>query len=261
MTTLDEQLKLEFEMHRKGRERFERSQEVLKENSLIHATVGGRKLISGTVTVLADAIKARLNTPTSNRDIFIKKASAFKPEILAYMTLKECVDAMAGSQYLLSTAYALGRRLEMQQRLDEYVDDKGRFAVALLKQANEKSSYVKRKYGLTHKLNKDEVPFDKWTDSECIHVGTNLIDMAIAETGLFELSKVKARGRNKYSYCLIPTEQTFKWLEAHDESLAETACVRGPCIIPPKPWTSVSDGGWHSDFGGFVETRIVSIWG
>jgi DNA-directed RNA polymerase len=101
---------------------------------------------------------------------------------------------------------------------------------------------------LAEKLDDDE----EWAKNyRAFHLGYKLIALAVAHAKfegqpIFELHTVResdAKGtRTKHRIAL--TAAAAEWLADHDTTLASLTPVYMPMILKPRPWTSLSDGGY-----------------
>ena len=85
-----------------------------------------------------------------------------------------------------------------------------------------------------------------WSQREQLLVGIKLIELAIEATGLFELDHVKERVGKSYrqKYLLGITDKALDWLERQHERCELLDPLPLPMVIPPRPWTTPTDGGY-----------------
>ena len=166
-------------------------------------------------------------------------------EQVAYLACVSMVDGLSKKSSLLSVAHTIGSNIEMQDRLDRWIAVDGETALNVIKLAMSKG-VGSRRYGLTHKMNKDGHDDTKWTKPDKIHVGVRLIDIIIQQTGIVQLEK-QVLSSKKTINIVRATQSTEDWIKAFNE-YAEVARPRySPCIIPPKNWTSTRGGGYHGN--------------
>lgn len=243
---LEQQLELEMEMLNAGIDRFNKEKDHAIESGREATSLHGRTIIATVVGSTAKGVKKLQDTPTSNRDIAHKKLKDMKPEKIAYLALISMVDGISKSNTLMKVASSIGSNVEMQDRLEKWVAVAGSTARNTIKKANEKGA-IARRYGLTHKMNKDGYGDLAWSKEERIHVGLRLVNCIIENTGIVRLEKLMT-SRNKTTTYLRATPLTEEWVSAFNEHMAMARPRWTPCIIPPKDWTDVTGGGYHGTF-------------
>lgn len=241
---IDLQLQLETDMMTGGIERFRKERDAAIERGKESHTVHGRAIIARLVSDLADGIKEWIDSPSNtSRDIAWKKLNQNNPEQLAYLSLATLVDSISRKNTLMYVARTIGSAIEIQDRLDRWIADEGDIARNTIKQSMKKA-YGARRFGLTHKMNKDGYKENTWLQSERVHVGFKMVDLIIQSTGIIKLSTQQVKRTNKTTY-VVPEKDTVEWIEAFN-SFAETHRPRLlPCVIVPKDWTDVTGGGFH----------------
>lgn len=243
--TLENQLSLEQEMVTAGIDRYRKTVDKAVAAKSESRTRHGQAIVSRVVTAVADGVKEILLNPKSNRDITYKYIKDMDVEEVAYLSLITLIDGISVRQGLLYIANNIGSAIEIHDRLTKWIKEDGDVAKNTIKLALKKG-YGARRYGLTHKMNKDGHKHTEWGKSDRIHVGCRLIDVIIRTTGLIELQKQRT-SKTKTTTLVKATKETEDWIRGFNE-YAETARPRfAPCLIPPKDWTEVTGGGYYSD--------------
>ena len=166
--SLEQQLELEREMLDAGINRFRRVVDDAVGKGRETHTLHGRTMIATVVGAVAEGVKQVQDTPTSNRDV-------------AYIALVSMVDGISKAQALVKVAKNIGGNIEMQDRLEKWIEAEGTTARNTIKKANEKGTTARR-YGLTNKMNKDGYKHLAWTGDQRIQVGMKLVDVIIRNT-------------------------------------------------------------------------------
>lgn len=241
---IDHQIQLESDMMTGGIERFRRECEASIQSGRESHTLHGRTIIARLVSDLAVAVQDWLDNPSNiSRDIAWKKVKDCSAEQLAYLSLGTLVDSISRKNTLLHVARSIGSAIEIQDRLDRWIADEGDIARNTIKQSMKKA-YGARRFGLTHKMNKDGYKENTWLQSERVHVGFKMVDLIIQATGIVKLHTQQVKRTSKTTY-VVPETDTTEWIEAFN-SFAETMRPRFlPCVIVPKDWTDVTGGGFH----------------
>ena len=246
MPTIEDQIRLELEMLKYGAERYHQARERMVERGKESQTKYGRAIAAASIDQVAEAVKELQTAASNNRDIAKKKVGGMNPFEVSYITLVVLIDSLARSLPLLKMAKLVGGNIEMQDRIDKWMEADPVVAKTIVKQAQEKTTYQHARAGLVHKMNKDGHEDDAWSEQERIHVGVRLIDCVIKSTALFQTTKI-VTGKGKTTTYIKATDQTLEWIRAFNEQ-AEAALPRyAPSIIKPKPWTDVWGGGYYSE--------------
>ena len=240
----NQQIALEADMLTGGIERFRKARDKAIESGRESTTMHGRAIISRLVDTVAVAIDEWRDNPSNmSRDIAWKKTKDMDSEQVAYLSLVSLVDSLSRKNTLLHVARTIGSSIEIQDRLDRWIADEGSIAHNVIKEAMKKA-YGARRYGLTHKMNKDGYKYTEWEKSERVHVGFKMVDLIIQSTGLVKLDTQQVQKRRRATY-VVPTEGTSEWITRFN-AWRETLHPRyTPCIYEPKAWTDVKGGGYH----------------
>lgn len=250
--SLEKQLELEQDMLTAGIERFRRDVNQAIDKGREANTLHGRTIIATVIGETAEGVKKLQDTPTNNRDIGYKKLQGMDPEKVAYLALVSMVDGVSRANTLMKVAKAIGGNVEMQDRLERWIAEAGDVARNTIKKANEKG-LTARRYGLTNKMNKDGFKQLAWTNEERIHVGLRLVDVIIQNTGVIRLEKL-SMSKTKTTTFIRATDITEEWVKAFNTHMETSRPRWMPCIIPPKDWTDVTGGGYHSEI---FDTPII----
>ena len=144
--SLEQQLELEREMLNAGINRFRRVIDEAVGKGRETRTLHGRTMIATVVGSVAEGVKQVQDTPTSNRDVAYKKLQGMKPDAVAYIALVSMVDGISKAQALVKVAKNIGVNIEMQDRLEKWIEAEGDVARNTIKKANEKGTTARR-YG------------------------------------------------------------------------------------------------------------------
>ena len=247
MTTMDNQIELEYRMLQSGIDRYNKQLDDMTTSNLQSKTLHGRTIISGVCEPVADGIRQLVKSKTSNRDIAVKLLQGLNPEQAAYLALISVVDKVSQNVPLLNVARLVGVNIETQKRLDEWLKIDRDTAKNLIRMANQKSDkgFDHKRHGLNHKMKSDNIDIPYWADTDRIHVGLRLIDIIIRDTGIIKLRSEYTR-RKTVTY-LQPTDDTLEWIKAFNETHESNLPRYSPCIIPPKDWDSFFGGGYYSE--------------
>ena len=245
MATLEDQLRHEHEMVALGIARYEETEQKLIEKGRAARSKAGRTIIAASIQAIAEGIVEVQNNATSPRDT-CKLIVGMDPRQIAYLGVSACIDGIAHKRTFLNCARLVGVSIETQSRIDQWLATDPKWAQKILKEASEKGHVGHATKGMVHRINKDGMRDTTWSPKERIHVGTRVIDEIIKRTALFEVAK-HVEGKNKTTTYLNPTPKTIEWIRGYDEANKSVLPRYAPCLIPPKPWTNVYDGGYYSE--------------
>lgn len=107
-------------------------------------------------------------------------------------------------------------------------------------------------------LNKAEyaIDFDRWipwAQNDVLQLGAKMIDifannMLLNGNPVIErvtISTGSAKNRQTPA-AIVPTEHLEAWVEEYKQVIGCMSPAYGPCVIPPQPWTSPFNGGYHT---------------
>jgi len=244
MFTIEDQKKLEYEMVQAGIDRWDEQKRKQTNKATESKSAHGRAIITATVDKVAEGVTEIVEAESSNRDIAKKKLSEMDPYQVAYLGLVTVVDGISHRYTLLKICRTVGMHVELQDRLDVWLQNEGIKAKRVIDDANKKTGFAAKRAGLIHKMNKDGYDFTEWENEERVHVGLRLIDKIIVKTGIVQLRTM--REKNKTVTYLEPTEYTLEWIRNFHERNRSMSPRYAPCIIPPKDWEGVYGGGYYS---------------
>jgi len=240
----EHQLELEADMLTGGVNRFRKARDKAIEKGRESHLPHGRAIVGTVVGQVAQGIEQYLANPNNpSRDIAWKRVRDMDAEQVAYLSVVSLVDSISRKNTLLHVARTIGTNIEMQDRLDRWVHAEGSVAKNTIKEAMKKA-YGARRYGLTHKMNKDGYEESAWLKSERVHVGFKMVDIIIQHTGIVKLDTQQTERRRRATY-VKPTDGTLEFIQAFNEYMEVSRPRYLPCIVPPKDWTDVQGGGFH----------------
>jgi DNA-directed RNA polymerase, mitochondrial len=240
----EHQLELEADMLTGGVNRFRKARDKAIEKGRESHLPHGRAIVGTVVGQVAQGIEQYLANPSNpSRDIAWKRVRNMDAEQVAYLSVVSLVDSISRKNTLLHVARTIGTNIEMQDRLDRWVHAEGSVAKNTIKEAMKKA-YGARRYGLTHKMNKDGYEELAWLKSERVHVGFKMVDIIIQHTGIVKLDTQQTERKRRATY-VKPTDGTLEFIKAFNEYMEVSRPRYLPCIVPPKDWTDVQGGGFH----------------
>ena len=241
--TLENQLELEAEMMTGGIHRFRKALDAAVVGNREGQTKHGRIILSKIIDAVTEGVREIQNNPKSNRDITYGLIKDMDAEQVAFIACISLVDSLSKKTVLLHVARTIGANIEIQDRLDKWIVSEGSVAENTIKLAMKKGMTARR-FGLTHKMNKDGYKHTEWEKTDRIHVGLRMVDIIIRTTGIIELTKQVVSSKKTVNH-IKATKGTEDWVKAFNEIAEVAKPMYAPCIIPPKEWTSTTGGGYH----------------
>lgn len=221
------------------------------------------------------------------RHIAYEAAKSIPDDLLAYLTLRAVLNQLTtGSANFTDTALEVGIAAEHEARLlawrardTELFDgiekslrdpdqpdrpvgrasvlaamrEEGVVTLAAVQQRlkDQKATAVHRRRVLVNRFNKevrDKGDWLVWSHRQRLQVGVNLLGILAESTGRFErvlAATWEPRKPRPYAYMMDPELQD--WLSNGLEREELLHPFYTPTIIPPRDWTTLTDGGYHTD--------------
>jgi DNA-directed RNA polymerase len=247
--TIEDQIRLEEEMVQAGADRYIKQKDEMMNKGMESKTKHGRAIIASVVDPVANRIREAQKESIRN-NIALRKLQDANPEQTAFISLVAVIDGSSAQFTLHRVAKNVGNFVEDNMRLNLWHSMNKEEADRILDYYKDdyKERY-KQMRAINYKLNKDG--FDEimppWTTEERVRVGMFLIDFIIVETGIIRIN-THFVARNKSQSFVEATEKTLEWIKNFNNTAMMLRPRYVPSIVPPKEWTDVFEGGYHSDF-------------
>ena len=254
MNLKNEQAKIENEMNGLGIERYQKNVRDAKQKNRESTTLYGISLMKEALDLVANGVTESVDTALSGRSgAYANSATTLMlldPEVCAYLTLKYTMDGVSTRSPLTRVAMKLANGLEDQFKFDLWQnskDSKHLFRI-IKKRANKKTTNrVYRRYNIIRQMTKIEVlDHSPWSKREKLHLGAKMIDILIQATGLMEVKTVQYKRKQRILY-LQANDATLHWIEELNKEGETIHPYFYPCVVPPKDWSSIYNGGYYSD--------------
>jgi len=241
--SLDDQIALECKMVTKGVERYYKSFDSALEGGRCSNSVAGKALMSSVMTPLIESIDKWLGEFSPEADMI----SDLDAGRVAFMTIGKVVDNIAKRAKVLATAKSIADEIQLELRLQYWLQAEKKVATSIIKRANRKATARHKKNGLVYKMNKDGIKNVEWNAEEKMRLGLRLIDHVISSTGIIKLHLQSIGGGTcKTAYVIIPAEGTMEWIDGFNKHRETSRPRTTPFLIPPKDWTGIVGGGFHN---------------
>jgi DNA-directed RNA polymerase, mitochondrial len=252
------QMQLEEEMRSLGVDRYHRQAAEAKQEGNETRVSSVRVLLTSGHDAVVEGIKEFLTECAAGKAT--RNGTAYlllkdiDPNLSAHLALRTVLDSVSTRETINSSANNIGMMIEDELHYKAFKDqDKKGFGYAIEKANNSPSKDYKRRH-LRELARKKGVQFAEWSRQERLRVGLKLIEIVHLKTGLVEPVRIQ-RGINNSPILLCATDKTLKWIEQSNDNLEALSPVFLPTVIPPKPWTDLSTGGYFS--GRVRRLRLV----
>ena len=247
-----EQARLEHRMATLGVDRFR------KQTQEAHASdnsTRGNSMNTVLTVVIAPMVKAieefRKDASSGRggrRHASVRYLKDLEPDALAFITAKMVLDGFAGDINMTALAIRIGGYVELEQRMRRFKASNPAYMAAVDRDLDTRTkNETHRVQVYLHILReKDDDGWVPWNRRAQLLCGVKLLELLIVASGLFCV-ETKIRGRRETKY-IAPTDRFRTWLGTLDiqgELLSSPEWL--PCVVPPRDWTSLTEGGYHTD--------------
>jgi len=255
---LNRQKLLEEEMIALGVKRYRKDNVEAKKGKHESTTPAGIQFIRKGCTKVAKAIE-KLKRDYQNgvpKQYYtaeaVERLFELPSDVIAFLALKGCVNHLSTPIKLIKVSLEIGSFIEDEARFRSFKrDNPALFGVVTRDLSKRTTNYRKQKRVLVHSANKDELIWKNWLPGNKVRLGNLLIDLVISATKLFEIKKhnVPTSGKYKKTFWLEATKESIQWIDTKNSICELLSPVKLPCIIPPRRWTSIYNGGYYQYTG------------
>ncbi len=244
---IEQQIELELGMINRGTERFWKQQASAVDQGRGDETSYSRRMLPDLVTAMAATLTERLSkTASGARNSALIRLTGIDPATASVIALKNILQYVTVPVPVQSVALAIGSRIEDDIKFSKFQEEESSYYATLIEDFKRKNSrdYRYRHRVLTKTMNDREVEWHSWDQPTKLRVGVLMLDLCIQTTQLVEV--VLRRTGRKTERIMQPTIQTLEWIEGHLNGMAFLSPDLGPCIVPPRDWVAMHDGGYHA---------------
>lgn len=244
------QVNLELAMKDAGGARFMDGIRVNKERKNETGSLPAKELMKYTLDALSVGVTLYLETCEKTRGASHCSVKVFEEvgaDQVALITSKAIYNTLTVGVSALKVAVAIGKALIDELRFRKFREE----APGLFKwkMGNFKSnSDVHRARSLNAAIGftKVNVANYEYPHTQIILIGTKALDLFIRHTGKVDVTTRKVHGKkNRDETVVLSNEATMQWVEDCIASNEFMTPIAMPTVIPPRPWTNNTDGGYH----------------
>lgn len=255
-----EQLALEHESYELGERRFLKMLERQAKAGEIADNAAAKPLLATLLPKLTSRIVEWLEEYASKKGrkpVAYAPLQLLKPEASAFITLKVILASLTSTNMTTIQAAAgmLGKAIEDEARFGRIRDLEAKhFKKHVEEQLNKRHGQVYKK-AFMQVVEADMIgrgllggeAWSSWDKETTMHVGIRLIEMLIESTGLVELQRHNAGNAGSDHEALQLAQEYVDVLAKRAGALAGISPMFQPCVVPPKPWVSITGGGYWAN--------------
>ena len=252
ITSADRQIAKEDANFKMGQTEYLRRVADLKARKHESHTDYGQSLLMRTVHPLTEAIQQFMDEASSRpgrRHVALRYLSLVRPEVAAIMTVRHVVNSMgAADTPLTSLANRIATQLETEVQAEHIEQSVPELYAKVMRNLSAHPMGYQPKVRVStmrHVATKFNLVTEKWKLSDKVHLGTKLIELLIESTGMVYL--LLDNTYRKRRMLVVPTPEMAEWVRTHTERQALTSPFLMPMIAPPRPWTTMKDGGYYTE--------------
>lgn len=246
---MDRQVDLEEKMRGMGVDRHWSIVEKAREHGQETRTKSVRRLMNQAVVDMMAGLNEFLEAAGSGKAG--KKHAAFhllnkiEPEVASFITARAVLDSVAKGDTMVAVARRVGMMIEDELAFRSFKEQDKNAHDWLVKREEEKHSgnYERQRKVMYHNMNNREIEFEDWTPAQQTAAGGKLIEIMMETTGMVE-QVTYSKGKNQKETKIVATKEAMDWIAEENNRAAALAPVYLPTVVPPKPWTSPTEGGY-----------------
>lgn len=251
------QLQLEHEAYTEGEKRFLKAMERQMKAGEFADNAAAKPLLSTLVPKVAERITdwiASVESKRGHRPVSYKKIKAMPAASAAVIAVKVILQMLTKdekAQQVTGMAIALGKAIEDEQRFGRIRDEEAKhFKETIKAQLNKRVGLVYKKAFMQAveakmlEAQQLKTEWDRWATDEHIHVGIKLIEAVIESTGLVSMQRLYAGNPKMDGEYIELAPEYIEVLSKRAGALAGISPMYQPCVVPPKPWTGTTNGGY-----------------
>ena len=247
--SFEQERQWELAMQERGRQRYLRAVNSLKEKESEGNTSYGLTLIKHAIGDVEEGIRAFVEKAKAGgrgrRSTAAKLIMDMDLSVVSFLTIRKMIDNLSRDMPLQSFATTVANEIMFEAKLKHFKEqDEDRWGLTKYYLQHSQG----RKYKATvlqYAIGKSQfVNFEPWPGNERIQLGTRLVEIVCDRTGLFTIEQDPAKKGRQGFYRVRATEKVMEWVTKHNLHAEIMNPDYYPTIIPPKPWTTAFNGGY-----------------
>jgi DNA-directed RNA polymerase len=180
------------------------------------------------------------------------------PELAAYVTVKTVLSYAAGNRTVRAAGLGIAASLEAELVADGFEKANGTLYRAVVRGAAERGLSPERQGAAVGKANRHFNLVERpWTGKQKSFLGIKLVELAVESLGIVEAYVIR-EARTLTVHRLRFTDAIGAWLAQYNDAWGLTRPLFLPTVVPPKPWISTRDGGYHSKGSAGIRFSLLT---
>lgn len=165
------------------------------------------------------------------------------PEQAAYLALRGCINAASTRKMLSTSAVAISMSIEDHINFETMAGSNPGLYKITLQHLLRYREPRRRREVMARQLKKYAIDKLQWTVEERVLLGSKLIELVEVVTGLIETRR-QTEGRHLTRLRVEFSEGAAEWIASAHDKMALISPVHMPMLVPPRDWTSPTEGGY-----------------
>lgn len=241
------QLELEEEMYAYGRVRMADSIAANEEKGRAEANPYAQKLYRTFLFPLRDVLVSELSEKKpGRRQAHAALLDGMDYDAVAYLAVRSALSSAMQDISVRAVAIQVGKAVYHEYLLCQFEDKNPKLFHYLLNDIDRRMSSDER-YKMNvmrNQATKAGVEFKEWGNAHVQQVGYYLIDKMV-QVGMFDVTNNREGALNHVELNLTPAAESI--VAQISEFVTEMAPYWTPCVEQPKDWTSIDEGGYHTE--------------
>lgn len=244
------QVELEHFYHRRGAEKAAAAMARNEDKGAAHSNPYASAIYRQYVLPLSEIIEKELEPTGHRRSAASVLIKGIDPLAVAYIAIRTALClTMSGEDNARVVAQAIGQDVHRESTLSVFAEQRPENFWNLNKRLKEKRSKNTRhrSYVMQRAARADGVELPEWGAVDKGHVGYWMLS-SLRDIGLLTLGKSSRRrsGKMKTTMYAYLTDEVMQKIESIKETVTEIIPIYFPFVEPPKPWTTLFNGGFHT---------------
>lgn len=202
------------------------------------------------VLPLAERIKADLETRTAGKNkAHVALLAPLDPEGIAFLAVRNVINVLLNSQDShgsRAVVNGVGRAVyhELILRLFEGINPALFYTLTNDLDRRHSAQEEHRMQVFKAKARENGIEFPEWGSAGITQVGAYMVN-GLEALGMVVTRRTTGKKRQGIEIAIAP--DVHQLIETVREMTRETMPYFMPCVEPPKDWTAIDEGGWHTD--------------
>jgi len=208
-------------------------------------TASGRYMLREATSCVGEALSlwmSEAERKPGRRHTALAALQRLDPYLTAMVAVRECIDSIALRKPFMTAALDIGRALENEDRLRQIKESDPTLWRTVNRSIGMYPPDRKAKL-LRTAANKNDLDIQSWLRLEKVQCGVVLLELIHRHSGIIEMENV--RDGKKTQTTIYARPEFIDWLEQSDKANEEMRPFYLP-VADPRPWISVSEGGFSS---------------